>query len=209
MPPPQPSARSPLAGCAILVAAVFVMVFLIGFSVNTLFRQASEIEKFTARQPTPVPATPVEGNEAAVKALTERFEAFRTAATGDASQPAQIELSADDINLAIAISPALQSLRGAFHVREIKDGKMIIDICYQMNGRPRMTKGEEKDKGWVTWDMNYPSGTIYGRPQLERRELVLKVDSLIVPNATVPDGFLEHFSTLRIFESSVKDPVIG
>jgi hypothetical protein len=206
-PPSQPSARSPLAGCAILITALFVLVFLIGFSVNVLFRQAGEIEKFTAKQPVPVATTPVEGNDAAVKVLTDRLEAFRAGATGDDKQPAQIELTADDLNLAIAIAPALKDLRGAFHVREIQGDKLVIDICYQMNGRPRMTRGDEK--GWVTWDMQYLIGTIYGHAVLEKRELVLKVDSLVVPGAAVPEGFLEHFSTLRIFEASVKDPAIG
>ena len=45
------SARSPFAGCAILIAALAVMVFLIGFSVLTLFRQFNEIAKFTDTKP--------------------------------------------------------------------------------------------------------------------------------------------------------------
>ena len=48
------SARSPFAGCAILIAALVVMVFLIGFSVLTLFRQFNEIAKFTGDKPVPI-----------------------------------------------------------------------------------------------------------------------------------------------------------
>ena len=48
----EPGARSPFAGCAILIAALLVMVFLIGFSVLTLFRQFNEIAPIRAAQKT-------------------------------------------------------------------------------------------------------------------------------------------------------------
>ena len=71
------SARSPFAGCAILIAALAVMVFLIGFSVVTLFRQFNEIAKFTAEKPVPVEVSPLENQEAGLNNLAERVEAFR------------------------------------------------------------------------------------------------------------------------------------
>ena len=55
------SARSPFAGCAILIAALAVMVFLIGFSVLTLFRQFNEIAKFTGEKPIPIEISSIEG----------------------------------------------------------------------------------------------------------------------------------------------------
>ena len=48
------STRSPFAGCAIFIAAFAVMVFLIGFSTLTLFRQFREIAKFTDEKPLPI-----------------------------------------------------------------------------------------------------------------------------------------------------------
>jgi cell division protein FtsN len=51
---PQATARSPLAGCTILIIALCVMVFLIGFSMWALFRQFDEIEKFTDSAAKPV-----------------------------------------------------------------------------------------------------------------------------------------------------------
>ena len=44
---------------------------------------------------------------------------------------------------------------------------------------------------------------------LTKRELVLQVDSLDVPGSEVAEGFMGHFSTLRIFEKSLNDPEIG
>ena len=63
------TARSPFAGCAIFIAAMVVMVFLIGFSVLTLFRQFNEIAKFTSEKPVPVEVTSLEDKEAQLNPL--------------------------------------------------------------------------------------------------------------------------------------------
>ena len=178
--PPQATARSPFAGCLILILALLMLVFLIGFTAWMPFRQATEIEKFTVAAPTPLAIDPIEGNEPKVNDLVARLEAFRNGLQDDATKPARIELSADDLNLAIAAFSPVEELRGSFRIREITADALLIDIC-----------------------------TIKGHPQLMRRELVLKVDALEVPGSVVPEGFMNHFSTLRIFEKSLKDPLLG
>jgi hypothetical protein len=212
MPPQAPAqaqatARSPLAGCLILILALVILVFLIVFSAWMPFRQATEIEKFTQSGPTPLPVEAIEGNEPKVNALVERMEAFRTELGGDAAKPATIGLSAEDLNLAIAAFQPVEQLRGSFRVREITKDALIIDICYKLNGRPR--RAREGEDGLVASDPRYLIGTIKGHPQLMQHELVLKVDALEVPGATVPNGFLDHFSTLRIFEAYLKHPTLG
>lgn len=204
--PPQATARSPLAGCLILVLALLMLIGLIGFTAWMPFRQATEIEKFTKASPAPVAVDATEGNETKVKALVERLEAFRTD-LNDTTKPSRIELSADDLNLAIAAFPQVAELRKSFRIREITADALVIDICYQLNGRPRLAKDGEE--GFMASDPRYLIGAIKGRPHLARRELALQVDALEVPGATVPDGFMEHFSTLRLFERYVKDPVLG
>ena len=197
--PPQATARSPFAGCLILILALLMLVFLIGFTAWMPFRQATEIEKFTVAAPTPLAIDPIEGNEPKVNDLVARLEAFRNGLQDDATKPARIELSADDLNL--------EELRGSFRIREITADALLIDICYKLNGRPRRTK--EGEEGLMSSDPRYLIGTIKGHPQLMRRELVLKVDALEVPGSVVPEGFMNHFSTLRIFEKSLKDPLLG
>jgi hypothetical protein len=205
--PPQASARSPFAGCLILILALLMLVSLIGFTVWTPFRQAAEIEKFTHPSPAPVAVDPIEGNEPRVNDLVSRLEAFRNGLQDDATKPARIELSAEDLNLAIAAFEPVKELRNSFRVREITAESLVIDICYKLNGRPRLSKDGEE--GAVTSDPRYLIGTIKGHPQLMQKELVLKVDTLEVPGSVVPEGFMSHFSTLRILEKSRKDPLIG
>ena len=71
------SARSPFAGCVILIAAVCVMVFLVGFSIVALFRQFNEIAKFTAEEPVGIEVSAMENKEPELNALAERLESFR------------------------------------------------------------------------------------------------------------------------------------
>ena len=205
--PPQATARSPFAGCLILILALLILLFLIGFSAWIPFRQADEIEKFTAPSPAPLPIEAIEGNEPRVNQLVERLEAFRQQLHGDTSVPARLELDASDLNLAIAAFDPVRDLRGSFRIREITGDHLVIDICYKLNGRPRLARDDEENT--ITSDPRYLIGTLKGRPQLTRRELVLKVDSLEVPSATVAEGFMNHFETLRIFEDSLKHPTLG
>ena len=205
--PPQATARSPFAGCLILILALGMLVCLIGFTAWLPFKQASEIEKFTAPSPVPLPVEAVEGKVAEVNQLSERLENFRNQLQGDAEKPARLELGTADINLAIAAYDPGKELRGSFRVKEITKDALVIDICYKLNGRPRLAK--EGEAGPVTSDPRYLIGTLKGRPQLARRELSLHVDSLEVPGTPVADGFMQHFSSLRLFEKYTKDPVLG
>lgn len=205
--PPQATARSPFAGCLILILALLMLVSLIGFTAWMPFRQAAEIEKFTVAAPAPLAVDPIEGNEPKVNDLVARLEAFRNELQGDTGKPARIELSAEDLNLAIAAFTPVEELRKSFRVREITADALVIDICYKLNGRPRLAKDGED--GPLASDPRYLIGTLKGHPQLMRRELVLKVDALEVPGQAVPEGFMNHFSTLRIFEKSLKDPQLG
>ncbi len=199
------TARSPLSGCAILIGGVLMLVFLIGFSIWTPFRQAAEIERFTRESPVELEVEPVEGNPAA-EALRTRIRAFGEQLE-EGEGEVRLGLGAEELNLAIALYPAMEELRGTFRVREIDDESMRIDICYGLNGRPRLARDDEE--GFVTSDPRYLVGTIHGHPVLSGRELVLRVDELEVEGAEIPEGFMGHFSTLRLFEASKTDPEIG
>ena len=199
------SARSPFAGCAILIAALAVMVFLIGFSVLTLFRQFNEIAKFTAEKPVSIDVTPVENQEAALNDLAERIEAFRQNLAGDTE--AKLALSADELNLAIAAYDAFKELRGTFRVLGIDAGQMRIAISFPLNGKPRFARDGET--GWIASDSRYLNGTLIARPNLLKREIVLSLDSIEVPGKTVAPEFIQQMSPYRITERYLLDPVIG
>lgn len=183
-----------------------MLVFLIGFSIWVPFRQADEIEMFTRSEPTPVTTTELSEHEVEAANLVARLTTFGEQVLAGEDET-QIELTPADLNLAVARFPALEELRGTFHVRDIVDDEMRIDINYRLNGRPRLT--QDGEDGFVTADPRYLVGTIHGGPLLTGGELALRVERLEVPGTEVPAGFLGHFSTLRLFERSAADPELG
>lgn len=199
------SARSPFAGCAILIAALLVMVFLIVFSTVTLFRQYNEIAKFTAEKPVPVEITALENQEVALNALAERLEAFRQQLGGDSE--ASLSLTPEEMNLAIAAYDSFKDLRGTFRILSVEQSVMKIAISFPINGKPRLTHGDEK--GVITSDSRYLNATLIAKPALLKNEVILKIDEIQVPGVVVPDGFTGQMSPYRITERYLNDGVIG
>ncbi len=201
----QTSARSPFAGCAILIAALAVMIFLIGFSVVTLFRQYNEIAKFTGEKPIPIEVTSLERVDAQQMELSGRLERFQQNLSGDAET--SLALSVDDLNLAIAAYERFKDLRGTFRVIGIEGEIMRIAISFPLNGKPRFAREEEKS--WIASDSRYLNGTLVARPHLLKREVVLSLDNIEIPGATVPREFIDQMSPYRITERYLTDTLIG
>ena len=201
----EPGARSPFAGCAILIAALLVMVFLIGFSVLTLFRQFNEIAKFTGEKPVPVEVSQLENKDAELNHLAERVETFRQQLAGDTE--ASLALSAGELNLAIAAHDAFKELRGTFRVTAIEDETLRVAISFPLNGRPRFARKGEP--GWIASDSRFLNGTLIVRPLLNKREIVLNLDTIEVPGARVPQEFIDQMSPYRVTERYLTDPILG
>ncbi|MEY3897332.1 MAG: hypothetical protein RLZZ214_2853 [Verrucomicrobiota bacterium] len=199
------SARSPFAGCAILIAALAVMVFLIGFSVLTLFRQFNEIAKFTDTKPVAIEISAIENREADLNRLAERIEAFRQALAGDTE--ASLALSAEELNLAIAAYEAFKELRGTFRVSSIEGETMRLAISFPLNGRPRFAKDDEP--GWIASDQRFLNGTMVARPNLLKHEVILSLATIEVPGRKVAPEFIDQMSPYRIAERYLIDPVLG
>jgi hypothetical protein len=202
---PQATSRSPFAGCAILVAALLVMVFLVVFSVFTLFRQFAEIEKFTTDKPQALEVSQLEDQEAALNALAERLESFRQQLA--AENETSLTLTPEDMNLAIAAYDPLKELRGTFRVLAADGETLRIAINFPLNGKPRLARDGEP--GWITSDARYLHGTMIARPAVSKREFILRIDDIEVPGATVPREFIEQMSPYRIAERYLTHPVIG
>lgn len=199
------SARSPFAGCAILIAAVAVMVFLIGFSVLTLFRQFNEIAKFTDVKSVPIEVSSLEDKEAELNRLAERIEAFRQQLAGDSE--ASLALSADDLNQAIAAYDAFKELRGTLRVEAIEGATLRLAISFPLNGRPRFARDDEP--GWIASDQRFLNGTMVARPNLLKRELILSLETIEVPGKKVAPEFIDQMSPYRITERYLADPLLG
>ena len=199
------SDRSPLSGCAILITAVLVLIFLMGFSVRTLFRQYDEIVKFTASEAKPLVTETLENRQAELAALKGRLVLFHQGLMS--GEEVSLGLTPDEINLAINKFDAFRDLRGKFRVVGIDGDQLRIAICFQLNGKPRLgAKGEGQ---WVTSDPRYLIGTLVARPALLKREVVLRIDAIEVEGAKVPEGFIGQMSPYRLAERYLDDPMLG
>ncbi len=203
--PYEASARSPFAGCAILIAAVAMMVFLIGFSIFALYRQFDEIAKFTAEKPVPIEVSSLESQTEQLNTLTQRLKKFREELAGDSES--SLTLSADDINLAIAAYDLFKELKGTFRVTKIENETLRIAISYMLNGKPRFSHHGEP--GWVASDSRYLNGTLVARPFLMKNEIVLSLDTIEVSGAKVPREFIEQMSPYHITERYLADKILG
>jgi hypothetical protein len=199
------SEKSPFAGCAILIVALLVMLFLIGFSVSVLFRQFNEIAKFTGDEPTVIEVVPIEDREVELNRLAEKIEAFRQGMAGEGS--ARLELSAEEINLAIAAYGDFKDLRGMMKVTEITPEEMRMEISFRLNGKPRLAKGGEG--GWIASDPRFLNGSMVAEPGLLKGEVVLRIKDIEVKDAEVAEGFIGQMSPYRIAERYVDDGGIG
>lgn len=203
---PQATARSPIAGCAILITAVLVMVFLVVFSGWVLFRQFDEIAKFTSAKPAPVAIEPITGKDTQITALTAKLDAFRKETEG--GETAELALTPEETNLAIAAYDPFKDLRGTFRITGVENDTLKIAISFPMNGKPRLSRGDER--GWLASDPRYLIGTMTARPALLKQEVVLEILSIDVPGgAKVAPEFIGQMSPYRITERYKEDKTIG
>lgn len=203
--PAKATARSPFAGCAIFICVILMMLFLIVISIVTFFRQYNEIAKFTDDKPAPVEITSIENRDADLNRLAERLEAFRQDLVDD--KDTSLSLSADDLNTALAVYEPLKDFRGTFRVLEIGKEDVRIAASFPLNGKPRLTKGDEP--GMITTDHRYLNGTIIGRPELFENEVALQISDIQVPGKTVAREFIERISPHRVTERYLTHPTIG
>jgi hypothetical protein len=195
--PENAPARSPFAGCLIMMILAAVAVFVIAVSAYSLIQQNKEIDKFTVAEPTKLPEITIEGREAAMNDLHARLQRFRDAVLSPTEQAASIELSTDDLNHVLAAMEPLRDYRGSFFVKEVGDGVIVADHTRPMNGMPGSGK------------MRYLNAEITLKPLLAEKALVFQVLDLKVPGKTVPREFIAQIPPYRLGVGLEQDPVLG
>jgi hypothetical protein len=192
----QTTARNPVAGCIIIVVALLSLAFLVGFGIWNLFKLDRELAKFTEPEARPTAVPDLVAHAAVVNVLNSKVETFTTDAGND--RDATLQLTPEEINLAIAAFPPFEELRRTFSVESIEDGKMRIQISFPLRGSP--TRKDES---------RYLNGTMVATPELAGGELILLVDRIDVPGKAVPDGFIGQLSPYRITKPYLENEALG
>lgn len=194
---PKGLKHTPFAGCSIVIAAAIVMVFLVGFSVWSLFRLGGEIEKFTANDAQiTTPLDPLEF-ENEFNDLSRRLEGFHSRVKLE--QPSTVKLSPTDINLAISAHDIFSELKGAFHIQEITAEEMLIEVAYPMNRAP-LSEGS---------GFRYLNGTFHAVPRLAGGQILLDIKTITSKKGTVPEQFVAQLSEHQLTKPYLDHPVLG
>jgi hypothetical protein len=198
MPSPQNApARSPFAGCLIMLILAAVAIFLISVSAYSLIQQNKQIDQFTASSPMPLTLPVIEGKEAELNDLHARLQRFRDGLISRPEEKASIELTVADLNYALATMTPLQDYKPYFSIKEIRDGAIIADHSRPMNGMPG--SGEKR----------YLNAEVELKPVLAEKMLVFQVATLTVPGKNVPREFIAQIPPYRLGLDQQKDPVLG
>jgi hypothetical protein len=152
-----------------------------------------------------IAVSPLEDREAELNVLARKLETFRLAVSDGHS--ATLELTVEEMNLAIAAYEPFKDLRGTLRVASISPKEMRLEISFPLNGRPRLAK--EGEGGWIASDPRYLNGTMVATPGLLNKEIVLQISDIEVPGKTVVEGFLGQMSPYRIAERYVGKEGIG
>ena len=193
------SARSPFAGCTIILVGIGAMLFLVCFVIWNLFKLDGEISKFTTDKAVETPVPDLVADAAAFNQHKAKIQLFQDAV--GKSEDAELRLSSQDINFAIAgDSTRFKDLQKTFSVTKIEEGKLHIQISFPLRGKP------------MSGEMRYLNGTMVAVPSLTGGEIVLNVESIHSPGTEVtdvPEGFIGQLSPYRVTQRYVEDETLG
>lgn len=175
---PEDSAKetgkfSPFAGCSIFIIAGLLAVGMISFTFWIGTRIESTIEGFTQEKSKPIEQVDPTGKENQQVALKNKLMGFRHKI--ETEKISEINLTAEEINLAIATFEILKPQRGNLHVTSITDDGIRAEISNPVNSK--MSNIISQDKTF-----RHLNGTIFIQPEL--------VDNAVFPRITTikPDG---------------------
>ncbi len=211
----QATARSPLSGCAILIIAFVVMIFFVCSMVFSLFRQSRAIEEFTEDQPAEIEVIDLEGRDDDLASLNRRLTAFQGVLAK--KEEARLELSAEDINLAIASQEPFAELRETFRIDSIEGDRIRIQISYPLNKGPKslgefftllgdLLASPENPEGQ---DYRYLNGVLIVKPVLAGGQIIPKIIDIEAEKNDVPDGFVDQMTQYRPAERYIEHELLG
>lgn len=175
--PLAPAAPKRSGGCLMILVVGGWLFALAAWMAWHLWEQVREVRRFT--DPTAQAIAPAAPSGEELAALRARLQAFAAAVA--AKQPAQIELSAADLNHLLAAQEPLSRLQDIAKVEEITDS-LRVKVALALNGIP------------FSGERLYLNGFISVRPEIKKDSgLVLLTRSLEVPGRSLSEGFTKTY----------------
>ena len=119
---------SPFSGCLIAIILTMVVAGVVSYSIYSYKQVQETFAGLAEGTPQEVSLFEAEGNEALINTLTDKLKTFQSAM--NAQSETQLELSADDLNLAIASYAILEPHRGKIFVESISEEFIEAEVSY-------------------------------------------------------------------------------
>ncbi len=189
----QPQQRevhsSPGAGC-IIIALLFAMIGGIAtYGIYSGVQQDKDIALFASEIQEALPVEQTSHEE--VRETRKRLTDF--AASAASGKPATLTLSARDLNTLVHNEAALTQVRGTVFFESIKDDRVQTRIALPMN-RIAFWKKPRYLNGRAILKVESGDGRIFFR-----------IESMDIPKATPPEGFVERMSQSDLLAPYKKD----
>jgi len=186
--PEEQSARSPFAGCLILIVMAVVILVLIASAAYALKKQTSAFVEFTEEEAKPTPVLKLEGREKAVNSLSNRLRHF--AHEIDNKRAAEIALSAEDLNIAVAQFDSLKNYRGQLYIDSITSDLISGQIHYPLGSTKKLPEFVCSILSIERRDNNI-NGTFTAKPLLTSGKLIFNFESLTPSKGEMPQEFFD------------------
>ncbi|NLT69971.1 MAG: hypothetical protein GXX91_04675 [Verrucomicrobiaceae bacterium] len=183
---------SPVPGCLILGAIVFVFGGLIVLYTVVGSYQNRVIGGFTEDTPA---ALPVPAPTAAEIAGVEAKLALIAAAVKE-NRAERVLFTAADLNLIIAHYEVAKDFRGNTSVESIGPEGIIAAMAQPMR------------KGFIKKGVRYLNATFVLEPEVRARTIAFKVKDIRPTTGEMPPGFIDNYAALDFFRLDPENPAI-
>ena len=185
-------ARSPFAGCLIIIIIAVVVIFVIAFGAYSFKKQTEGFASFSEEASSEAPIASTEGATALTQKLSELEKAV--------SQKTNIEnpLTAKELNLAIAHFEELKSLRGVLSFTEISETQLQGQLHLPLASTKDLPEIFCKALGIEQRD-NFLKATFAGTPLLTDGKLFLTLETLTPSRGEIPTQVIQAISPFQIF----------
>ena len=192
---PKDAPRSPFAGCLILIVMALVILVLISSAGYFLKKQTNAYKTFTEEIANPAPIADPKAHETEFNSLVNRLRHFDHEVSND--RAAQLSLSAQDLNLAIAHFELLKSYRGQFYFEKITPTDISGTIHLPFNSTAKLP-GFVRSSLKIESRENNLNGTFTGTPLLTDGKLILNVSKITPSKGELPEELLSGISRFLI-----------
>lgn len=179
-----------IGGLAVLLT---LLLGVVGIAIGAKTWAKNTVEKFTTVGPMKLPALTTTDED--WRALQQRLHAFKKLV--DSGEPAQLELTGDDLNDLIQRSPKHGQFKDLVWL-EIKGDQITGQLSVPLKGIKAPMLKNLLEGRWLNGVASFYLGLSNGKASLH-------INDLTVNDNALPAQFLTHFKQRNLLENSYKD----